>query len=118
MNWSATAAVNLAIAVMLGAFGAHGLHFAPNSPADIWWHTATLYFFVHALGLLLIGVLIRITPLSRLYLAARLLQIGIILFCGSLYLMALGAPHWLGFITPLGGLAFITGWLWTAWRLK
>ncbi len=118
MNWSATAAINLAIAVMLGAFGAHALHFTSHSPAEYWWHTATLYFFVHALGLLLLGVLIRITPLSRLNVAARLLQIGIILFCGSLYLMALGAPHWLGIITPLGGLAFIAGWLWTAWRLR
>ncbi|MDP1776125.1 MAG: DUF423 domain-containing protein, partial [Moraxellaceae bacterium] len=78
------------------------------------------YHFIHALGLLVIGALIRISPAltaplpSTLSSPALSLQIGIVIFSGSLYAMALGAPRWFGAITPIGGLAFIIGWLWLA----
>jgi uncharacterized membrane protein YgdD (TMEM256/DUF423 family) len=115
MNWLAISAVNLAVAVMFGAFAAHPLKARLSVEQLGWWHTATEYFFYHALGLLVIGALIRTLPTLELRLPAALLQIGIIIFCGSLYAMALGAPRWFGAMTPIGGLAFILGWLLLAW---
>lgn len=109
--WIVIATINLALAVGLGAFGAHGLKNRVSADQLAWWHTATEYFFYHALGLLAIGILMKVVPSLSLKLPAGLLQLGIIIFCGSLYLMALGAPRWFGAITPLGGLAMIAGWL-------
>ncbi len=119
LNWIGIAAVNMAIAVALGAFGAHGLEGRVSIQQLEWWHTATLYLFVHALGLLLVGLLIRLKYITQT--TAWLLQIGIIIFAGSLYAMTLGAPHWFGAITPIGGVLMIAGWLWlavSAFRLK
>ncbi len=102
----------MAIAVALGAFGAHGLKNIASAQQLEWWHTATLYLFVHALGLLLVGLLIRLKYATQI--TAWLLQIGIIIFAGSLYAMTLGAPLWFGAITPIGGVLMIAGWLWLA----
>lgn len=112
INWIGVAAINMAIAVALGAFGAHGLKSLVSVQQLEWWHTATLYLFVHALGLLLVGLLIQLKYISHT--TAWLLQIGIIVFAGSLYAMTLGAPRWFGAITPIGGILMITGWLWLA----
>jgi len=119
LNWIGIAAVNMAIAVALGAFGAHGLEGRVSIQQLEWWHTATLYLFVHALGLLFVGLLIRLKYIAQT--TAWLLQIGIIIFAGSLYAMTLGAPRWFGAITPIGGILMIVGWLWLAvstFRLK
>ncbi|QOD12969.1 DUF423 domain-containing protein [Psychrobacter sp. 28M-43] len=119
LNWIGIAAINMAIAVALGAFGAHGLEGHVSMQQLEWWHTATLYLFVHALGLLLVGLLIRLRDITQT--TAWLLQIGIIIFAGSLYAMTLGAPRWFGAITPIGGVLMIAGWLWfavSAFRLK
>jgi uncharacterized membrane protein YgdD (TMEM256/DUF423 family) len=119
LNWIGIAAANMAIAVALGAFGAHGLEGRVSMQQLEWWHTATLYLFVHALGLLLVGLLIRLKYITQT--TAWLLQIGIIIFAGSLYAMTLGAPRWFGAITPIGGVLMIAGWLWlatSAFRLK
>jgi len=119
LNWIGIAAINMAIAVALGAFGAHGLEGLVSMQQLKWWHTATLYLFVHALGLLLVGLLIRLKYITQT--TAWLLQIGIIIFAGSLYAMTLGAPRWFGAITPIGGVLMIAGWLWlaiSAFRLK
>ncbi|WP_201606974.1 DUF423 domain-containing protein [Psychrobacter immobilis] len=119
LNWIGIAAINMAIAVALGAFGAHGLEGRVSIQQLEWWHTATLYLFVHTLGLLLVGLLIRLKYITQT--TAWLLQIGIIIFSGSLYAMTLGAPRWFGAITPIGGVLMITGWLWlavSAFRLK
>lgn len=112
VNWIGIAAVNMAIAVALGAFGAHGLEDIVNAQQLAWWHTATLYLFIHALGLLMIGILIRLHLATQT--TAWLLEVGIIIFAGSLYAMTLGAPLWFGAITPIGGLLMIFGWLWLA----
>lgn len=112
LNWIGIAAINMAIAVALGAFGAHGLKNMVSAQQLEWWQTATLYWFVHALGLLLVGVLIRLKSTTQT--TAWLLQIGILIFAGSLYAMTLGAPRWFGAITPIGGVLMITGWLWLA----
>ena len=118
VNWIGIAAINLAIAVALGAFGAHGIKSVVNAQQLEWWHTATLYLFIHALGLLLVGLLIRLNIATQT--TAWLLQVGIIIFAGSLFTMTLGAPRWFGAITPIGGVLMITGWAWlavTAFRL-
>ena len=128
MNWIAIAALNMALAVMTGAFGAHALKARLSPEALGWWQTAVAYQMWHALGLLALGILLRISlsspafplpafPVTGMQTSAVLLQVGIVIFSGSLYAMALGAPRWFGAITPIGGLAFIAGWLWLAWNL-
>ncbi|MBF4490158.1 MAG: uncharacterized membrane protein YgdD (TMEM256/DUF423 family) [Psychrobacter glaciei] len=112
VNWIGIAAINMAIAVGLGAFGAHGLKGMVSSQQLEWWHTATLYWFIHALGLLLVGILVRLNYTTQT--SAWLLQVGVIIFAGSLYAMTLGAPRWFGAITPIGGVLMIVGWLWLA----
>ncbi|MDF7676384.1 DUF423 domain-containing protein [Neisseriaceae bacterium ESL0693] len=114
--WLSIAAINMALAVILGAFGAHGLKHLANAQQLAWWQTGTQYFFYHALGLLLLATLMRVLPTLPLKIPFYCIQSGIIIFCGSLYLMALGLPRWLGAITPLGGLCMIAGWLILAWQ--
>lgn len=119
LNWIGIAAINLAVAVALGAFGAHGIKSMVNAQQLAWWHTATLYLFIHALGLLMVGLLIRLNYATQT--TAWLLQIGVIIFAGSLFAMTLGAPRWFGAITPIGGVLMIAGWTWlavTAFRIK
>lgn len=110
INWIGIAAMNMAIAVALGAFGAHGIKSMVSPQQLEWWQTATLYWFVHGLGLLMVGILIRLNYSSMA--PAWLLQIGVIIFAGSLYAMTLGAPRWFGAITPIGGVLMIAGWFW------
>jgi uncharacterized membrane protein YgdD (TMEM256/DUF423 family) len=97
-----------ASAVLLGAFGAHALRGVLDAPSRELWHTAVDYHVWHALALALAAGLGRGRS-GRFALAA--FAIGIVLFSGSLYALALGAPHWTGIITPFGGLAFIAGWI-------
>ena len=105
------ASVLLALAVGIGAFGAHGLKSQLTSEMMQIYKTGVEYHFYHALGLLLIGVLAISMPSGFLNWAAILLAIGIVLFSGSLYLLAISGIKWLGAITPLGGLSFIAGWI-------
>lgn len=114
--WIAISALNLALAVMLGAFGAHGLKAHATEVQLAWWQTATDYFFYHALGLLTLAILTRVIPQLPIKASFLLIQIGIVFFCGSLYVMALGLPRILGAITPIGGALMIAGWLLLAWN--
>lgn len=107
----ATAALLGASAVMFGAFGAHALRSTLGPQQLGWWQTATQYQLAHALALLTIAIL----PIRRAPLAAGCIALGTIIFSGTLYLMALGLPHWLGAITPIGGLLLIAGWLLLGW---
>ena len=107
--------------VGLGAFGAHALKdrlLASNSLGT--WETAVQYHLLHALALLILAVWLRMaipgdaasqSGLGYVAATAVLFFIGIGLFSGSLYGLALGGPRWLGPVTPLGGLCFIVGWL-------
>lgn len=100
-----------ACGVALGAFGAHALKLRLAAEALALWNTATQYLFWHALGVLAVGLACTTLPDSVwLRIAGAALAAGIVLFSGSLYLLALGAPRALGAITPFGGLAFIAGW--------
>ena len=96
-------------AVLAGAFGAHALRDRLGADAIAIWRTAVDYQFWHALALLGIAVL-AVEPTPALRWATRAFVIGIILFSGSLYALALGAPRMIGLLTPFGGLAFVAGW--------
>ena len=98
------------LAVALGAFGAHALKgtLQANDTTEI-WRTAVLYHLFHALALVVLAVL----PVTA-RVAASLFLAGIVIFSGSLYLLALTNLRWLGAITPLGGLCFLAGWIWLA----
>ena len=99
---------NMFLAVALGAFGAHGLKSRVSAEMLAVWQTAVLYHLAHALGLLLVGLLALHLPVKA---AGWTLFTGIVLFSGSLYLMVLTGFRPLGIITPLGGVAFLAGWL-------
>jgi len=101
-----------ALAVTTGAFGAHGLEDRLTAEGMNWWHTAVQYQFWSLSGLLVLGLLTE-TRLTRG--AGWCFTLGIGIFSGTLYAMALGGPRWLGAVTPVGGLLLIAGWLCLAW---
>ena len=119
MNWSAIAAIFLALAVGLGAFGAHGLKSRLDPEMMDIYKTAVLYHFLHALGMLIVSMLPKTGTLSESGADAVcwLLLAGILIFSGSLYLLAITGTRVLGAITPFGGVAFIAAWLLLAWKL-
>ncbi|WP_374942265.1 DUF423 domain-containing protein [Sphingomonas sp.] len=105
MNWLVLlAALSGAMAVGAGAFGAHG---ASGAAAE-WLKTGAHYQLIHAVAAL---VAVRMEALG----AGWLFVAGGAVFAGTLYLMALGLPRWLGAVTPIGGVLLIAGWLWLAW---
>jgi len=112
----------MALAVAIGAFGAHGLKPYLDEYGMEVFKTASLYHFVHGLGLFAVVILAHQRGNSTwLSLAFSAFLVGIVIFSGSLYILALRSafpaiPGWLGAITPLGGLAFIVGWLSIAWN--
>jgi len=121
--WIAVGALNAAIAVAAGAFAAHGLRGKLEPRALEVFETGARYHMYHALALVLAGIIATWGSASGLtaratdgaHTAGWLIQGGIVLFCGSLYALALTGIAALGAITPLGGVAFLAGWLWLAW---
>jgi uncharacterized membrane protein YgdD (TMEM256/DUF423 family) len=101
------AALSGALAVVAGAFGAHAAH----GEAAEWLRTGGRYQLIHAVAALIAVQMGARGP-------AWLFVGGAALFSASLYLMALGLPHWLGAVTPIGGVAMIGGWLWLAWKAR
>ncbi|MCS6966971.1 MAG: DUF423 domain-containing protein [Cytophagales bacterium] len=117
----AVGCVLLALAVALGAFGAHGLKpmLVTTGRAET-FETAVKYHFYHALGLLALAMWAKNTPVQQqkiLMRAGWILLAGVGIFAGSLYLLCIGQITWLGAITPLGGVLMIVGWLYAAWQL-
>ena len=104
-----------ASAVLLGAFGAHALRGVLDARGAELWHTAVDYHAWHALALAVAAGLGRGRS-GRAAMAA--FAVGIVLFSGSLYALALGASRWVGIVTPFGGLAFVAGWLALGWTLR
>lgn len=100
-----------ALAVALGAFAAHGLQTLLSERLLQVFQIGVQYQFYHVFALLLTGLLQQRRDSRGLRLAAILFLLGILIFSGSLYVLALSGVHWLGAITPLGGSAFIAGWL-------
>jgi uncharacterized membrane protein YgdD (TMEM256/DUF423 family) len=104
-------AVSAAVAVAAGAFGAHALRDRLSPHYLSIFDTATRYQMYHALGLLAVAWAATRWPGRLPRTAGWLFAIGTLLFSGSLYLLALTGATWLGAITPLGGVAFIAGWI-------
>jgi len=116
MSWISVGAVWGFLGVALGAFGAHALKRVAGPEQLAWWTTATQYQLVHALALVAAGLVQAQRP--GVDPAAWSLLAGSLVFSGTLYAMALGAPRWLGAVTPLGGLAMLLGWLLLAWHAR
>jgi uncharacterized membrane protein YgdD (TMEM256/DUF423 family) len=113
-RWALSTGAALALlAVLSGAFAAHGLKTMLDAQQLALFETAARYQMYHALALLVVGILASVQQFSKalLKMAAFAFILGIFLFCGSLYLLALSGITWLGAITPLGGTAFLAGWL-------
>jgi uncharacterized membrane protein YgdD (TMEM256/DUF423 family) len=113
----AAGAILMMLGVMLGAFGAHALQaqLTPRQLAS--YQTGVQYQMLHAFGLLFVGIVAQLTAAtSRLRWAARLMLAGTIFFSGSIYLMAAGAPRWLGMVAPVGGVSFMLAWALLAWH--
>jgi uncharacterized membrane protein YgdD (TMEM256/DUF423 family) len=123
MSWIAAGAIALALAVGIGAFGAHVLQGRLDSYSMTIYERAVFYHFVHALGILVVAAMItsgKLPQMSGVW-ACRFLLAGIVLFPGSLYVLALTGQRIFGAITPFGGVAFIAGWIIlavTAWRAR
>lgn len=121
-NWPLTGAINGLLAVAAGAFGAHGLE-GHVPPADLAaFRTAANYHMYHALALLAVGWCIEKHPEARsVAVAGWAFFMGIVFFCGSLYVLGATGTRGLVLLTPVGGLLFMTGWAalaWTMMRLK
>ncbi len=108
----------MALAVGMGAFGAHGLRSRLDAYSLSVYEKAVFYHFIHALGILLAALLARTNAITVAGQArvAWLFLIGIIVFSGSLYALAISGLRILGAITPIGGLAFIAGWILLAYE--
>ena len=102
------AAISGAVAIAAGAFAAHG---ATGSAVD-WLHTGGMYQLVNAVAVL------ALAPNPRLRAGGWAILAGSILFALTLYMMAIGAPLWMGAVTPLGGIVMIAGWLSLAWAAR
>lgn len=117
MNWSLTGAILMALGVCLGAFGAHGLRNRLDAYSMSVYEKAVFYHFIHSLGLLIVSYLPKTGTFSASAASTvcALLLAGVVIFSGSLYLLAVTGNRWLGAITPIGGLSFIAAWLMLAW---
>ena len=105
-------ALAMVLAVGLGAFGAHGLKSKLTQEMLDIFETGVRYHFYHAIGLLIVGLLANYIPDSSLLQWSGWLMIaGILIFSGSLYVLATSGIRWLGAITPIGGVCFIASWI-------
>jgi uncharacterized membrane protein YgdD (TMEM256/DUF423 family) len=114
--FASVAAFLLAAAVGLGAFGAHALKARLDTYSLGIWEKAVFYHFIHALGMLIVASLAKLRE-PRAALICWLLLAGVLLFSGSLYLLALTGARMLGAVTPAGGVALIAAWLVLGWSL-
>ncbi len=113
-NYLLLAAINGFLVVLLGAFGAHALETRVSADMLEVWHTAVQYQMFHTAGLIALGFLQRVQTTisdSSLAVIGYCFVAGIVLFSGSLYLLALTQLRWLGMITPVGGVLFLAAWL-------
>ncbi|MGA9522980.1 MAG: DUF423 domain-containing protein [Myxococcaceae bacterium] len=108
--WLVLGAANAFLAVAVGAFGAHGLRRRVAAELLVTFETGARYHMYHALGLIAVGLLAAHRPGPLVQGSGIALQIGIVLFSGSLYALVLSGVRGLGAITPFGGVAFLVGW--------
>ena len=108
---------NAALAIILGAFAAHGLKQQLDACSLDVFNTAVDFHFWQAIGIILVGILTKVYSEKNFIPALWAMLLGILLFCGSLYLLSITGIKWLGAITPVGGVLFIFAWSWLAWKL-
>lgn len=113
-NWLTLAAISGFVAVAVGAFAAHGVR---DPDAREWLSTGSTYGFMHTLATFASAAFMQMDA-RRARFAPAFFMSGVVLFSGSLYAMALGAPRWLGMVTPVGGLLFLGGWAVLAWAAR
>jgi uncharacterized membrane protein YgdD (TMEM256/DUF423 family) len=111
--WMTLAAISGFVSVAAGAFAAHGL----TDRASEVMHTGATYEFLHALAVIGCAAFMQ-AGAERARFAPAFFLCGSVLFSGSLYALALGAPRWIGIITPFGGLLFLAGWAALAWAAQ
>lgn len=119
-TWIAAGALYCALAVVAGAFGAHGLKSRLDADALALWETAARYLMYAGLGAVAAGIVALHETRRGFDVAAGSMLAGGLVFSGTVAVLALGGPRWLGAVTPLGGLALILGFAVlgvTAWRL-
>ena len=109
-GWFATGSVLCGLGVILGAFGAHGLRARLSPEMLVVFETGVRYHLFHALGLLAVAWAASRWPGSYVSIAGYLFVVGIFIFSGSLYVLAITGIRWLGAITPIGGVCLIVGW--------
>lgn len=120
-NWFVTGALAAGIGVVLGAFGAHGLKARVTPDLLAIFETGVRYQFYHVIGLLAAAWALQLGAQGAARAAGWLFVAGTAIFSGSLYVLALSGQRWLGAVTPIGGAAFIAGWLLLArafWQLR
>lgn len=113
-NWMTLAAVGGFVAVVVGAFAAHGVQ---DPVAREWLRTGATYGFMHTMATFACATFINIGA-RRAGLAPAFFLSGVVLFSGSLFAMAAGAPRWLGMVTPIGGVLFLIGWGVLVWAAR
>ena len=107
-----TAAISGFLAVALGAFGAHGLKARLTQDLMNVYQTGVQYHFYHTLALLALAIMLQHHPQAAAFKwSAALMVAGIIIFSGSLYVLALTGLHWFGAVTPVGGISFLVAWV-------
>ena len=113
-NWMTLAALGGFVAVAVGAFAAHGV---TDPRAQELLRTGSTYGFMHTMATFASATFMQVGARRARFAPAFFLS-GVVLFSGSLYALAMGAPGWLGAVTPLGGLLFLTGWGILAWAAR
>jgi uncharacterized membrane protein YgdD (TMEM256/DUF423 family) len=111
LNFLVIGAISGCLVVILGAFGAHGLKDILDEHGKSIYEKAVLYHMFHTMAILVVGLIEKFQPEIQLHLAGLAFLIGIILFSGSLYILAVTGFKWMGMITPFGGVFFIIGWV-------
>ncbi|MGA2516901.1 MAG: DUF423 domain-containing protein [Thermodesulfobacteriota bacterium] len=110
--WLIAAAISGFLSVALGAFGAHLLKNILDEYGKTVYEKAVLYQMFHTIALFVVGILQHLVKDTSFSIAGWGFLVGILLFSGSLYLLAVTGTKWLGAITPFGGVAFLFGWFW------
>jgi len=113
-NWMTLAALGGFVAVAVGAFAAHGVH---DPKAQEWLRLGSTYGFMHTMATFACATFMNIGA-KRARFAPAFFLTGVVIFSGSLYAMALGAPRWFGAITPIGGTLFLVGWGILVWAVR
>ena len=118
MNFLVIGAISGCLVVILGAFGAHGLKDVLDDYGLSIFNKAVLYHMFHTFAILVLGLIEKIQPEIQLHLAGWAFLLGIVLFSGSLYILAVTGFKWMGMITPIGGVFFIIGWVLLLLKVK